>query len=49
VTIYTTLLEVYTLGEILELNDKTEEECLEFLVEEGYVILPKIKPLEFDE
>ncbi len=49
VTVYATLLEVYTLGEILELNDKTEEECLEFLVEEGYVILPKIKPLEFDE
>lgn len=44
---YATILEVYTLEEILELNDKTEEDCLEFLVEEKYVELPKIKPLEF--
>lgn len=48
-TIYATLLEVYTLEEILELNDKTEEDCLEFLVEEKFVDLPKIKPLDFDD
>jgi len=36
------------LGEILELNDKTEEECLEFLVEEGFIELPRIKPLDFE-
>ncbi len=44
-----TLLEVYTLEELLELNDKTEEECLEFLVEEKFIKLPNIKPLDFDE
>jgi hypothetical protein len=49
VTNYTTLLEVYTLEEILELNDKTAEECLEFLVDEKYVKLPAIKPLDFDD
>ncbi len=47
--IYDTYLETYTIEEILELNDKTEEECLEFLVEEGFVELPKIKPLDFDD
>jgi len=49
VNIYDTYLETYTIEEILELNDKTEEECLEFLVEEGFVELPKIKPLDFDD
>jgi len=44
----TTLLDVYTLEEILELNDKTPEDCLEFLVEEKFVKLPNIKPLDFD-
>ena len=46
---FATLLEVYTLEEILELNDKTEEDCLEFLVDEKFVKLPSIKPLDFDE
>jgi len=48
VTTYATLLEVYTLEEILELNDKTEEDCLEYLVDQGYVKLPTIKPLDFE-
>lgn len=45
---YAALLETYSLSEILELNDLTEEDILEFLHVEGYVILPEIKPLEFD-
>lgn len=46
---YATILETYTLEDILELNDKTTEDCLEYLVEEGYVRLPNIKPLDFDD
>jgi hypothetical protein len=45
---YATVLDTYTLEEILELNDKTSEDCLEFLVEEGYIDLPSIKPLDFE-
>lgn len=45
---YEVILDVYSLEEILELNDKTTEECLEFLIEEGYVNLPRIKPLDFE-
>ena len=45
---YATVLDVYDLEQILELNDKTTEECLEFLVEEGYIDLPRIKPLDFE-
>lgn len=45
---YATVLETYSLEEILELNDLTLEDCLEFLVEEGYVELPDIKPLDFE-
>jgi len=45
---YATILETYSLEEILELNDLTAEECLEFLVDEGYVDLPEIKPLDFE-
>lgn len=44
---YATILETYSLEDILELNDLTAEDCLEFLVEEGYLSLPEIKPLEF--
>lgn len=45
---YASILEVYTLEDILELNDKTEEDCLEYLVDQGYVKLPQIQPLEFE-
>lgn len=45
---YARVLEVYTLEDILELNDKTPEDCLEFLVEEGWIDLPRIKPLDFE-
>ncbi len=44
-TEYTDLLETYTIEDILELNDLTAEDCLEFLVEEGFVELPEVKPL----
>lgn len=44
---YSTILETYSLEELLELNDLTAEEGLEFLVEEGLIELPEIKPLEF--
>lgn len=44
---YATILETYSLDDILELNDLTPEECLEFLVDAGYVELPEIKPLDF--
>lgn len=47
-THYATILDVYSLEDILELNDKTSEDCLEYLVEEGYVTLPDIQPLEFE-
>jgi hypothetical protein len=45
---YTTVLQAYTLTELLELNDKTEEDCLEFLVEEGFITLPEVLPLDYD-
>jgi hypothetical protein len=46
---YATILETYSLQEILELNDLTEEDLLEYLVEEGMVKLPEIRPLDFEE
>lgn len=49
ISIYSTILDVYSIEEILELNDKTTEDCLEYLVDEKYVELPRIKPLDFDE
>jgi len=42
------LLETYTLSEILEMNDLTEEEVIEYLVRHGIIDLPEIKPLEFE-
>lgn len=48
-TDYSTILTTYTISEILELNDLTDEDALKFLVEEKFVKLPEILPLEFDE
>lgn len=48
-TDYSALLEVYTLSDILEFNDLSEEEALDFLVTQDFLILPTIKPLEFDD
>lgn len=45
---YSTVLDAYSLEEILELNDRTTEETLEFLVEHGYIRLPDLKPLDFE-
>ncbi len=40
------LLQVYTLEEILEYNDITVEELLEWLVKVEYIKLPEVEPLE---
>ena len=45
---YAAVLETYTLEEILELNDVTEEEALEYLVTQGFLELPEIEPLDVD-
>ena len=39
------LLEAYTFSEILEMNDLTEEDALEYLAEHGVIKLPEIVPL----
>lgn len=46
---YAAVLETYSLSELLELNDVTEEDILEFLVESKILDLPELTPLEFDE
>jgi hypothetical protein len=46
-TDYSTILETYTFSDLLEINDLTEADVLEFLVEKGFVSLPEILPLEF--
>lgn len=47
-SVYKNALELYSLEDILEYNDITPEDALEFLVEQGYVNLPEIEPLEFE-
>jgi len=42
---YRNILETYTLEDILEMNDLTEEDALEFLVEEGFIELPENLPV----
>lgn len=42
------LLEAYTLSEILEMNDLTEEDILEYLVAHSIVKLPEVRPLTYD-
>lgn len=46
---YSSILETYTIQELLELNDLTEEDCLRFLVEEEFIDLPEIIPIDLDD
>lgn len=48
-SVYSTILDTYSLEEILEFNDLTTEDLLEYLVEEDVIKLQDIKPLDFDE
>lgn len=41
------ILETYTLEEILEYNDLSMEDALQFMVDEEFLELPRIKPLRF--
>lgn len=47
-TDYSAILETYSLQELLELNDLTEEEALDYLVTQGFLKLPEITPLDFE-
>lgn len=47
-TEYDSTLEVYSLEEVLELNDKTPEEALEYLVTSGYISLPDVRAMDFE-
>lgn len=44
---YSAILEVYDLSEIIDMNDLTQEEVLEYLVEHSILKLPEVQPLEF--
>jgi hypothetical protein len=43
---YDKLLETYSLEEIFELNDLTEAEVLEYLVDTEFLRLPQILPVD---
>lgn len=42
------ILQAYTLEEILELNELTEEDVLLILVEQNIITLPDPKPLDLE-
>ena len=42
------ILQTYDLIEIFELNELTEEEVLQFLVEEEFITLPKVIPVDYE-
>lgn len=42
------ILETYALEQIFEMNDLTEEEVLMYLVEQDFVSLPEIKPVDLE-
>ena len=43
------ILQTYTLEEILEINDLSQEDLLYFLVEHDYVELPNPRPLDVED
>jgi hypothetical protein len=38
---------VYSIEEVLEMNDLTPEEALEYMFRNGFISLPEIQPLDF--
>lgn len=45
-TNYQLVLQTYTLSEILEWNDVSEDEALEYMVDKGFIKLPDPKPID---
>jgi len=45
---YEAVLDLYSLEEILEINDVTPEEALEYLVQSRFIKLPEPQELEFE-
>ena len=45
---YSAILDLYTLEDILEHNDVTPEEALEYLVVQGFLRLPEVQELNFE-
>lgn len=43
------VLDTYSLEDILEMNDLTTEEVLEYLVRHKIITLPEVLPVEFDD
>jgi hypothetical protein len=43
------LLETYSLEEIIEINERTGAEVLEFLVNETFLNLPDPEPVDLDD
>jgi hypothetical protein len=43
------VLETYTLSEIIEDNELTEEEVLQFLLEQEFIKLPLILPVDIND
>jgi hypothetical protein len=43
------ILQTYDLSEIIELNDKTEEEVLDYLVTQSFLALPDPLPVDVDD
>jgi hypothetical protein len=43
------VLDTYSLEDILELNDKTEAEVLQFLVNSDFLSLPEVLPVDVED
>lgn len=43
------VLQTYSLEEIFELNDLTEEEVLTFLLQQEFIELPDFLPIDLDD
>ena len=46
---YSAVLDTYELSEIIELNDLTQEDVLEYLVEHNVLNLPETLPVTIDD
>jgi hypothetical protein len=43
------LLQTYDFQDIIDINGLTEEEVLYFLVEQEFVSLPEVKPVDYND
>lgn len=45
---YSAILDTYELSDLIDMNDLTQEDVLEYLVAHGVLTIPEVVPVTYD-